>query len=79
MRKWVGGLKILRMASILTSSEEPPPDRGGGTKRLRHRVVAACVATPSHEKTYPSAAPPGTSLTHLFLKKLVGQGFSEQL
>jgi len=54
--------------SILTSSEEPPLDRGGGTKRLRHRVVAACVATPSHEKTYPSAAPPGTSRNTIYKK-----------
>jgi len=27
--------------------------------------MAAYVATPSHEKTYPSAAPPGTSLIEL--------------
>jgi len=29
--------------------------------------MAAFVATPSHEKTYPSAAPPGTSLKRVFL------------
>jgi len=56
-------VRILRIPStILTSDEEPPLDRGGGTERLRHRVMAAYAATPSHEKTYPSAAPPGTSL-----------------
>jgi len=61
----VGGWgKNLRIpSSILTSDEEPPLDRGGGTERLRRRVMAAYVATPSHEKTYPSAAPPGTSHT----------------
>ena len=48
-------------SSILTSDEEPPLDRGGGTERPRRRVMAAYAATPSHEKTYPSAAPPGTS------------------
>ena len=34
---------------------------GGGTERLRRRVMAAYVAIPSHEKTYLSAASPGTS------------------
>jgi len=59
----VGGVKILWIpSSILTSDEEPPLDRGGGTERPRRRVMAAYAATPSHEKTYPSAAPPGTSL-----------------
>jgi len=62
----VGGVKNLRIPSlILTSDEEPPLDRGGGTERLRRRVMAAYAATPSHEKTYPSAAPPGTSLNSL--------------
>ena len=55
-------VRIIRIpSSILTSDEEPPLDRGGGTERLRRRVMAAYAATPSHEKTYPSAAPPGTS------------------
>jgi len=36
--------------------------RGGGTERLRRRAMAAYVATPSHEKTYLSPAPLGTSL-----------------
>ena len=58
----MGGVKNLRIpSSFLTSDEEPPLDRGGGTERLRRRVMAAYAATPSHEKTYPSAAPPGTS------------------
>ena len=39
-------------SSILTSDKEPPLDRGGGTERLGRRVMAAYVATPSHEKTY---------------------------
>ena len=60
------GVRILRIvSSIPTSDEEPPPDRGGGTKRRRRRDAAAYVATPSHEKTYPSAAPPGTSLSRV--------------
>ena len=59
-------MRIIRIpSSILTSDEEPPLDRGGGTERLRRRVMAAYVATPSHEKTYPSAAPPGTSLSRV--------------
>jgi len=62
----VGGVKNLRIpSSFLTSDEEPPLDRGGGTERLRRRVMAAYAATPSHKKTYPSAAPPGTSLSRV--------------
>ena len=38
-----------------SSDEEPHLDRGGGTERLGRRVMATYVATPSHEKTYPSA------------------------
>ena len=51
-------------SSILTSDKEPPLDRGGGAERLRRRVMAAYVATPSHEKTCPSVAPLGTSLMY---------------
>jgi len=57
---WAKNLRIV--SSIPTSDEEPPLDRGGGTKRRRRRDAAAYVATPSHEKTYPSATPPGTSI-----------------
>jgi len=38
-----------------SSDEEPHLDRGGGAERLGRRVMATYVATPSHEKTYPSA------------------------
>jgi len=47
------------LSSILTSDEEPPLDQDGGMERLRRRVMAAYVTTPSHEKMYPSAAPSG--------------------
>ena len=58
----MGGVKKLRIPRlILKRDEEPPLDRGGGSERLRRRVMAAYVATPSQEKTYPEAQPTGNS------------------